>query len=248
MGITIAPAGVADVKPMIRLNALAFPDMYAVLFDGPIKESTIDAIAEHRIKKLLEAEEKDDGKEAPSKRFFAFKAIDDETGQIVGEARWIVYYEDEPVTKTIEEEANDRVSPLKPQMQVGPNIVFGKALVAAQRDVLRIEKTTDSDSSQVILRKRVYLAVLAVHPDHQRKGIGRKLIQWGLDEADRLGLIAYLEASPDGLRLYEQTGFEKVKEAETDWTPFIEGGRFPFTVSLSCFLNYPNLDVPSTFA
>jgi GNAT superfamily N-acetyltransferase len=63
-------------------------------------------------------------------------------------------------------------------------------------------------------------AIVAVHPDHQRKGAGTLLIQWGLDHAQKVGLPAYLEASVYGYPLYLKLGFhdfaQVVIKAE-DW-------------------------------
>lgn len=240
MAITISPAGIDDIKPLICLNEAAFSWMYStILFDGPLKESTIDALAEQRIKSLHKEDEKSDSEnqESPAKKFFGFKAVDDSTGEIVGEARWMIYYEDEVLTKSIEEEVEDRINPPMPQMQVQPTAEFVRILATTKRETLAVpSETTDSDAP-IKLRKRVYLHVLAVHPNHQRKGIGRKLIQWGLDEADRLGLIAYLEASADGARLYEQTGFEKVKDVYMDLRPFGVQEDIPIRVSL--FISLP---------
>lgn len=238
MAITISLAEIDDIKPLIRLNAAAFSWMYSnVLFDTPLKESTIDALAEQRIKLFYS----DDGKskteeDTPAKKFFGFKAVDDSTGEIVGEARWMIYYEDEILTKSIEDEVEDRISPPMPQMQVQPTAEFARILATTKREILAVvpsaaEETTTDSSAPIRLRKRVCLHVLAVHPDHQKKGIGRKLLQWGLDEADRLGLIVYLEASADGVRLYESTGFEKVKDVTMNLKPFGAKEDLPIRVS-----------------
>jgi GNAT superfamily N-acetyltransferase len=235
MAITISPAEINDIKPLVRLNVAAFTWMYSnILFDGPLKDSTIDALAEQRINSLYKKDEKSESEETPAKEFFGFKAVDDSTGEIVGEARWMIYYEDEVLTKSIEDEVEDRINPPMPQMQVQPTAEFARILSTTKRDVLAVpsdsEETTGS-SAPIKLRKRVYLHVLAVHPNHQKKGIGRKLLQWGLDEADRLGLIAYLEASSDGVRLYEQAGFEKVKDVTMDLRPFGAKSNLPIRVS-----------------
>ena len=53
-----------------------------------------------------------------------------------------------------------------------------------------------------------------VHPKHQRRGIGRKLIQWGLDRADDEKIVAYLNARPAARKLYLAAGFQPVAELE----------------------------------
>jgi predicted N-acetyltransferase YhbS len=54
------------------------------------------------------------------------------------------------------------------------------------------------------------LALLAVHPDHQRKGIGGKLLDMGLQMVDSSDppLPTVLESSPEGFKLYNTRGFE----------------------------------------
>ncbi|EED21250.1 conserved hypothetical protein [Talaromyces stipitatus ATCC 10500] len=232
MAITISPTSPDDIRPIVCLAESAFPVLYSTLFDGPLKESTIDALGEQRIKSQFRENEKSEGKGKPANRFFAFKAIDDSTGRIVGEARWMIFYEDEVLTKSIEEEVQDRLSLGVPQMQVQATAVFARLLNTARREVLAVPSSETGSDAPVKLRKRVYLIALAVHPDYQRKGIGRRLVQWGLDEADRLGRISYLEATMEGIRLYEQSGFEKVKDISMDLTPFGGKGKLPFRLMI----------------
>lgn len=62
-----------------------------------------------------------------------------------------------------------------------------------------------------------YLNGLAVHSDHQRRGIGAELLKWGLKAADRDGLPIYLEASAAGKHLYELVGFHEVGKGTVEW-------------------------------
>ncbi|RAO66351.1 uncharacterized protein BHQ10_002363 [Talaromyces amestolkiae] len=238
MTITISPVEADDIKALIRLNEAAFSWTYSLLFDGPLKESTIDAIAEKRIKALHEQDEKSgsQGQEHPANKSFDFKAVDDSTGEIVGEAHWMIYYEDEELTKSIEDEVEDRINPPIPQMQVQPTAEFGRILATTKRETLAVPsetgETTADPGAPIKLRKRVYLGVLVVHPNHQKRGIGRQLLQWGLDEADRLGLVTYLEASTDGVRLYESAGFEKLKDVFMNLRPFGAKGDLPIRLMI----------------
>jgi ribosomal protein S18 acetylase RimI-like enzyme len=238
MAVTISPAEPADTRTLIQVNEQAFQWTYDLLFETPLSPETLDSITESRNKLHAKLAEESKNQTGPlPKQFFAFKAVDDETGEIVGEARWMIYYEDETLTKTIEEEQTERVTPPTPQMKVEANRAFQRLLSTVKREVLEVPGTRQTDAKEsdlnavTTLRKRVYLHVLMVHPNHQRKGIGRQLVQWGVDEADRLGLIAYLEASTDGRRLYEQAGYESVKELSMDTTPFGVAGELRFTVS-----------------
>ncbi|KAI0380171.1 hypothetical protein F5Y04DRAFT_258430 [Hypomontagnella monticulosa] len=54
----------------------------------------------------------------------------------------------------------------------------------------------------------MHLQLCVVDPAHQRKGIASKLVQWGLDEAQRRGgLEATTEASSMGRHVYARLGF-----------------------------------------
>ena len=55
-----------------------------------------------------------------------------------------------------------------------------------------------------------FLQSMAVHPDHQGRGVAYKLMQYTLQELiDRDAAEAYLEASPPGKNLYLKCGFEE---------------------------------------
>jgi ribosomal protein S18 acetylase RimI-like enzyme len=59
-----------------------------------------------------------------------------------------------------------------------------------------------------------HLAFLAVHPDHQGKGLGSALMRRTHDELDRAGVPQYLEATnQNNIRLYRRHGY-------TDMIPF----------------------------
>jgi GNAT superfamily N-acetyltransferase len=51
---------------------------------------------------------------------------------------------------------------------------------------------------------------MMVSPKHQRKGIGRKLIEWGINKADEERIVGYLNARPAAMKLYQAAGFEPV--------------------------------------
>jgi ribosomal protein S18 acetylase RimI-like enzyme len=60
------------------------------------------------------------------------------------------------------------------------------------------------------------LKELYVRREYQRRGIGNMLVQWGVRKADELGLLAYTEATPAGLRLYLRHGFVEVDRMAVD--------------------------------
>lgn len=77
--------------------------------------------------------------------------------------------------------------------------------------------------------KGVYvLELLAVHPDYQRLGAGKALVQWGTKAADEQGLQAVVEGTPKGQRLYEQCGLRtEIEEMHFDVGDEFSGRRMP---------------------
>lgn len=52
---------------------------------------------------------------------------------------------------------------------------------------------------------------IATHPDHRGHGLASKLVQWYFLDADKRGLVIYLDTASDNaaMRLYEKLGFQK---------------------------------------
>lgn len=58
-----------------------------------------------------------------------------------------------------------------------------------------------------------YLEVLGIRPEHQRRGIGGRLMAPALERADEEGVAAFLETSdPANVPYYERFGFSVVEE------------------------------------
>ncbi|KAK6855524.1 hypothetical protein PG990_000025 [Apiospora arundinis] len=60
-------------------------------------------------------------------------------------------------------------------------------------------------------RPHWYLELLAVRKSYHGKGLGKHLLNWGLERADKDGVEAYLQASPAGAPLYRKYGFEDIE-------------------------------------
>ncbi|KAI0536539.1 hypothetical protein GGR58DRAFT_475084 [Xylaria digitata] len=87
--------------------------------------------------------------------------------------------------------------------QVWPDDEDREFMARLWRDYVKPRTRAVQDSGE----KGVYvLELLAVHPDHQRLGAGRALVEWGTRAADRLGIKAVVEGTPAGRRLYEKCG------------------------------------------
>lgn len=82
------------------------------------------------------------------------------------------------------------------------------SLQRERRQAVR-EKMNSSPPSAMVLD------LCVVHPAYQGRGIAKRLVQWGLDEAKaRGGLECLTEGSVMGRRVYEKLGFRSLGEIE----------------------------------
>ena len=56
------------------------------------------------------------------------------------------------------------------------------------------------------------LEMIATLPEYQGQGAASKLIQWGLDIADRIEAEAYLESNEENVLFYQRFGFTIVED------------------------------------
>lgn len=52
------------------------------------------------------------------------------------------------------------------------------------------------------------LETLVINPDSQGKGAGTRLLSWGVEQAERNGVLMCVESTPAGLSLYKRFGFQ----------------------------------------
>ncbi|GKZ81267.1 hypothetical protein AnigIFM56816_005780 [Aspergillus niger] len=67
---------------------------------------------------------------------------------------------------------------------------------------------------EMVQGPHAYLHIGFRRPDYQRQGFGSKWREWGLGEADRLGLEIKLDATDLGVPLYEKYNFQMAKVHE----------------------------------
>ncbi|KAI0449464.1 hypothetical protein F5B21DRAFT_494207, partial [Xylaria acuta] len=98
--------------------------------------------------------------------------------------------------------------------EVWPNGEDREFMTRLWRDYVkpRTQEVNDSGGRGVNV-----LELLAVHPDHQRLGAGRALVEWGTRAADELAIKAVVEGTPVGRRLYEKCGLRvEIEEMQFD--------------------------------
>ena len=81
------------------------------------------------------------------------------------------------------------------------------------------------------------MMTLVVEPGWERRGVGGKILEWGLREADERGLPCFISASPKGKGLYERLGWAEVGRVSIDEGDF--GGQKGRVHITSCMVRKP---------
>ncbi|KAL4891457.1 acyl-CoA N-acyltransferase [Aspergillus ambiguus] len=123
-----------------------------------------------------------------------FKCVDTETGRIAGMATWQVYWRE----RTAEERVKPWIGWLEGEQRERAEAFLGQLWEKREKYIGE--------------KKHVYCHTVAVHPEYQGRGVGKKLMQWGLDVAEQLKVPIYLESTHEGRPLYERLGFTTLKE------------------------------------
>jgi predicted N-acetyltransferase YhbS len=207
MPLEVLPITEDDVPDWAALHYAAFsPTTIGVLWQRPYGRESMSKLAE-----ALKAS-------FPKPESFVFKCVDTELdNKLIAIAKWAIY-EQQRSAEEVDKAFAPR--PTMPEDNVEARAEFMQGIYKARQETVGGQP-------------HVILEVLICHPDHQKRGAGRKLIQWGLDKADDLELPLYLEGSLSGVRLYRSVGFEAVGEIHFDSTKY--GGDKPdvHTVSIS---------------
>ncbi|KAJ6789075.1 hypothetical protein PWT90_00377 [Aphanocladium album] len=134
-----------------------------------------------------------DGSEAPGS-----STEEQDEGHIVGYALWF-----RPLEESEEEEQG-------PPNKKPPVAGLDQEAVATLRGIMAQEERDAFGDKGA--RDVWTLDSLGVDPKQQRRGIGKMLVNWGVEKAQEQQRDCYLVSTPSGLRLYESAGFETQRE------------------------------------
>ncbi|KAK5123915.1 hypothetical protein LTR85_002112 [Meristemomyces frigidus] len=121
------------------------------------------------------------------------KAVDTDTSEIVGFSIWTVY--------------QDRLLDYPPDEAPAPTYWDNADDAEYAMSIIGYIMKQRIEYIKSLKGNAVHLNTLAVVPAYQRRGIGGKLLSWGLQRADELGFASFLESSAMGRGLYEKHGF-----------------------------------------
>lgn len=215
MGLKTLPATVADAARAVQIEKIAFgPNPVSeVLFPGPVS----DAGDEHRVIRLQEQLES-------YKCTKAAKVIDEEL-EAQGKESMVAF--------GLSFIWEDALTPenLPPSNPPGPgsnpdalNAFFGgmrdkllaryegKPLVC--KYFLFLTKYKKESGMEILIIQFLDVKIIETDPAHHRRGAGGQLLKYASDEADRLGIPCYLEATDAGKPLYEKHGYRTIDTFE----------------------------------
>jgi len=196
MPLEMQPLQPEDLEAWVRIHYQAFKNTtIGCLWNREPSPESFTLTAQTRGRELLS--------QAPEA--FFFKVVDTELESApIAVAKWHVYEHERP-----EDEVRSGFTLPAP---------FPEENRAARE--MFMASIFDSRWSVLGTKPHVILESLVCLPDHHRRGAGGMLVKWGTDKADELGLLSYLEASPQGKGLYLKHGFQAIRELKSDLTDF----------------------------
>lgn len=220
MPFDILPQTSDDVPEAFRAARVAFTRFNRMLFNPyPLSPESMDLLSQSRVESF---------NKTPQAK--SFKAVDRESGALIGAARWSIHPGEEIIDKTAEEESRGNLEAFRvPEFREDLASAFYKEMLEGKREIIGIK---GEDGRVLKLKPRVDLESLFAHPDHQGKGVGKALLQRCIQDAEELGLAVFLEATQEGLPLYAKNGFESVRTNIFDAKEFGVEGTHQYTVHL----------------
>lgn len=136
-------------------------------------------------------------------------AVEPTTGAIVAYSRWEI-----PARWPFERPAVE----LSLEAKKAAAEMMERAPQPMNKDVFEAFKALLKSKREKHLQEGdITLDMLAVSPGHQGKGIGSRILKWGIEKADSVQIRIYLEATPEGYPLYCKRGFKVIEEISIDY-------------------------------
>ncbi|KAK3181135.1 hypothetical protein K4F52_007550 [Lecanicillium sp. MT-2017a] len=162
-----------------------------------------------------------------SPRCVFIKAVDSETGELMGFCNWgfkgFAGHEMQEEEEEEEEEEvqrkQDKSEKEKEQQQEQP---LEELQPASQDPIDRLQQYTSNDlndwANEVMNEapKCMHVVLLAVSPKFQDRGAGSGLLRWGTNAAERHGVVAWASSSEPAWPMYEKCRFEVVRSLDVD--------------------------------
>ena len=261
MPLELHPLRPSDSLSWIRTRALAYyGPTHDLLHCGPVRETSLQGVADDRKREIGNANiwhwKIVDTDLTPSR-----DDPDDNGGRTIAVAVWkMMNVRNESVHRCTpkekeagnsshgaQEEAAAKHGSVPVETEPATNVSIGPRYPSFLPPELRLDALAslfdplDASRNEIMGTEKPFFMLnsLATHPDHQGRGAGRLLLDWGVRKADDEQLVTYLDATQVAKPIYEKRGFEVRKAVEWDRTVWGGEGvdfhysmvRLPSTVS-----------------
>ncbi|KAJ6461327.1 hypothetical protein C8R45DRAFT_531867 [Mycena sanguinolenta] len=149
------------------------------------------------------------------------KAVDDETGKILGMCGWGKWNFDGSKPPLAEGEEDPRTEEYRP-----------KPLPAEHKpiDVLKKISGDNMNEWQIKLNpyggKNMYIFGISVDPVEQGKGVGKALLKFGTDMCDEHQCYAWVHSSMAGYPVFLKAGFKEIGKLELNLDNYAKGVKW----------------------
>lgn len=200
MTFEIKPLLEADTLSLVQVHYQAFNKAAGSLFfNAQPSEQSYELMARQRVRVIAKPNIK------------AYKAIDP-SGNMVGAA--IFRLDPEGISQEKLDNPEPNFTEWAPEQNADLWKAFGGVMQKRYAE-------------HVGTQPAVEIMILLVDPLWQGKGVGGALLDIGIKEADRIGCLTYVDASDEGLRVYEKAGFKEVGRVGFNVRKFGHEGKFP---------------------
>lgn len=164
------------------------------------------------------------------KNYVYVKAVDEETGDIVGHAGWAFRGVDEGLIPwrgpgdrkpAAEEQGKNDASENEDKKD--------SAEIREEGSIDRLHALENNDMQDWLSlippdTPCIFIIGLIVSPSHQSQGVGSALIQYGNTVANDLGLYIWVHSSHQAYEVYKKFGFEAVRKLDIDLDAYAPRG------------------------
>lgn len=230
MPLELRPLRASDSLSWIRTRSLAYyGPTHETLHCGPVSETSIQGIAEDRKREIGDA------------NVWHWKVVDtelsrgeddpkDNGGQTIAVAVWKMMNVgsgslDDRSSTAEKEDVTEYVS-VPAETKLGTHSSLATRFPSFLPPELRLDALAsifdplDEARNELMGTETPFFMLnsLATHPDHQNRGAGKLLLDWGMMKADDEELMTYLDATQIAKPIYEKRGFEVKRVMEWDRT------------------------------
>lgn len=235
MPLELRPLRPADSLSWIRTRALAYyGPTHDLLHRGPVSETSMQGVAEDRKREIGKA------------NVWHWKIVDTDLtpnkddpenngGRIIAVAVWSMKNLENESAHREEEEHSSGAAPdeaptehafVQAEKEPPANNSLGPRYPTFLPPELRLEALAslfdplDASRDEIMGTEKPFFMLnsLATHPEHQGRGAGKMLLDWGLKKADDEQLMTYLDGTQVAKPIYEKRGFEVRRTVEWDRT------------------------------